>query len=269
MKRRTAPASAALVALAAATSFAQFTPIVTDFSAGVQPFTSGATLDTATYVSGPSSMRIAHQYVAKSLESAAGAGAYNGTVVQANFWTGPGFPASPTRFYCMLRDLTLGAAGHEMDIHLNFGSTDYGYSWLGMHYLKQGASSSGWEIGMDETIDDIGSLRNPWAGQPTFREKYDQLYGTRERKPAVVLTLVIETAKGAICIDDLSVAMQATPVKQPPQLTVRPAGQAAAGAWRVVTANGRVLGAQTERPAAVNYVARFAQGYAPGAVVGR
>ncbi len=265
MTRKTSAVTAVLIALSTTAAFAQFTPIVTDFSSGVQPFTGTAALDTENYASGPSSMRIAHQYVAKSTATE---GAYNGTVVQTNFWVGPGFPTSPVEFYCMLRDLAPLADGHQMDIHLNFGSTDYGYSWLGIHYLNQGAFSSDWEVGMDETLADIGSLRNPWNGQPTWQEKYDELYSTREHKPAVVLTLVIETMKGAICIDDLSVTMAPTAARPAAPLTVHRSSPAREGAWRVVMPNGRSLGGASERNA-TGYVVRFAQGHAHGSVAGR
>jgi hypothetical protein len=266
MRHNIRMAATALLATIASVAHAQFTPIATDFSGGVQPFT-GAVRDTVNYNSGPSSMRIAHQYTtAKEL---AAEGAYNGTVVQTNFWVGQGFPTSPVRFYCMLRDLTLGADGHQMDIHLNFGSTDYGYSWLGMHYFNQGAFSSGWEVGMDETIDDIGSLRNPWNGQPTFREKFEELYGSREVKPAVVLSLVIETMKGAICIDDLSVTMAPTPVvPSSHRPTVRMQPRADEGAWRVVMPNGRLTGAPAAR-VALSHVVRFANGQAHATMLAR
>lgn len=263
MNRRTTIVTALMVALATTAASARFSPIVTDFSNGLQPFT-GAALDTVQYSSGPSSMRIAHQYTG----AAKSTGAYAGTTIQTNFWTGPGFPENPTRFFCMLRDLSLGAAGHEMDIHLNFGSTDYGYSWLGIYYFTRSAFSGEWEVGMDETIDDIGSLRNPWAGQPTFREMYDQLYGTRDRKPAVVLTLVIETTNGAICIDDLSVAMLATPVRQSQPLTVLPAARANRADFRVVTADGRILNG-AGRNTAMNFAAGVANGLSRGTIIGR
>lgn len=181
---------------------AQFTGITNDFSSTVSPFEGTAAIATTDYASAPSSMRITHG-LAKS------SGAYNGTVVQTGFWTGKGFPTVPIRFYCMLKDSAVATANHNMDIHMNYGTTQNGYTWLGMYYFTKGPATTEWTIGMDETLDDIGSMGNAWQ-QENFAELYLSRYGSFESGPPIVLTLIIECRDATIFVDDLSIEMQET-----------------------------------------------------------
>ncbi len=88
-------------------------------------------------------------------------------------WEGYGFPPDPSVISFFFLDSS-GGEGHSLDIHIDGAATGLGgtcgwWSYFGQWNITSGGWSSGWELGIEDTIPDWGAEDTQYGG--AFRDE--------------------------------------------------------------------------------------------------
>lgn len=132
-------------------------------------------------------------------------------------WEGYGFPPDPSVISFFFLDSS-GGEGHSLDIHIDGAATGLGgtcgwWNYFGQWNITSGGWSSGWELGIEDTIPDWGAEDTQYGG--TFRDELiswiendscmnAEFTGTAADTSVKPLTLIwrFSVQNGTLLIDD-------------------------------------------------------------------